>query len=108
MVQFPYDTFTSRNAGYVTPELQERISTTRLLVAGCGVGSTIAECSEMPRKHWSWRTIGASAGSLASCSICRSSSSRRCSLYRAHGTHARQAGRVARAASARWSGAGAT
>jgi molybdopterin-synthase adenylyltransferase len=52
MVQFPYDTFTSRNAGYVTPELQERISTTRLLVAGCGVGSTIAEsCVRLGFRH---------------------------------------------------------
>lgn len=38
-----YETFTSRNAGYVSDDLQQRIRTTRLLVAGCGIGSTIAE-----------------------------------------------------------------
>lgn len=38
-----YETLTSRNAGYVSADLQARIRATRLLVAGCGIGSTIAE-----------------------------------------------------------------
>jgi molybdopterin/thiamine biosynthesis adenylyltransferase len=40
---FRYETFTSRNAGYISEDLQRRIRSTRLLVAGCGIGSTIAE-----------------------------------------------------------------
>lgn len=40
-----YGDLTLRNAGYVTPELQARIRSTRLLVAGCGLGSTIAEAA---------------------------------------------------------------
>ena len=39
----PYQTLTSRNTGYIPAELQERIRTTRLLVAGCGLGSVTAE-----------------------------------------------------------------
>lgn len=38
-----YDTLTLRNTGYVSPETQARIRETRLLVAGCGIGSTFAE-----------------------------------------------------------------
>ena len=34
-----------RNEGYVSPELQEKIRNTRLLIAGCGIGSTIAEAA---------------------------------------------------------------
>jgi molybdopterin/thiamine biosynthesis adenylyltransferase len=41
--EFRYEKFTSRNLGYVSEELQQRIRQTRLLVAGCGIGSTIAE-----------------------------------------------------------------
>lgn len=32
-----------RNAGYIDPALQERIRHTRLLIAGCGLGSMVAE-----------------------------------------------------------------
>lgn len=38
-----YDTLTLRNTGYVAPEVQARIRDTRLLVAGCGIGSSFAE-----------------------------------------------------------------
>ncbi len=34
-----------RNKGYVSDELQEKIQQTRLLIAGCGIGSTIAEAA---------------------------------------------------------------
>lgn len=52
MNQLPYETFTSRNAGYVSEDLQRRIRTTRLLVAGCGIGSTIAEtCVRLGFEH---------------------------------------------------------
>jgi molybdopterin/thiamine biosynthesis adenylyltransferase len=47
-----YETLTSRNAGYVSENLQRQISTTRLLVAGCGIGSTIAEtCLRLGFQH---------------------------------------------------------
>ena len=47
-----YETFTSRNAGYVSEDLQRQIRTTRLLVAGCGIGSTIAEtCVRLGFEH---------------------------------------------------------
>jgi molybdopterin-synthase adenylyltransferase len=52
VAEFHYETFTSRNAGYVTPELQHLIRKTRLLVAGCGIGSTIAEtCLRLGFQH---------------------------------------------------------
>lgn len=38
-----YSDLTLRNAGYVSADLQEKIKNTRILIAGCGVGSTIAE-----------------------------------------------------------------
>lgn len=34
-----------RNKGYVSDELQGKIRNTRILIAGCGIGSTIAEAS---------------------------------------------------------------
>ncbi|WP_295384928.1 ThiF family adenylyltransferase [uncultured Thiodictyon sp.] len=40
-----YEKLTLRNAGYVSAELQERIRDTRLLVAGCGIGSVFAEAA---------------------------------------------------------------
>jgi hypothetical protein len=47
-----YETFTARNAGYVSDDLQRRIRQTRLLVAGCGIGSTIAEtCLRLGFQH---------------------------------------------------------
>ncbi len=38
-----YDQLTLRNAGYIGPDLQGRIRSTRILVAGCGLGSVVAE-----------------------------------------------------------------
>lgn len=47
-----YETFTRRNAGYVSKDLQRQIRKTRLLVAGCGIGSTIAEtCLRLGFQH---------------------------------------------------------
>lgn len=40
-----YEELTSRNGGYVQPKLQERIRKTRLLIAGCGIGSMVAEAA---------------------------------------------------------------
>jgi molybdopterin-synthase adenylyltransferase len=40
-----YETFTLRNNGYIGPEIQKRIRSCRLLVAGCGIGSGIAEAA---------------------------------------------------------------
>ena len=40
-----YQDLTLRNQGYIPPELQEKIRATRLLVAGCGLGSSIAEAA---------------------------------------------------------------
>ncbi len=40
-----YKKFTNRNSGYVSPSLQERIRGSRLLIAGCGVGSAVAEAA---------------------------------------------------------------
>jgi molybdopterin/thiamine biosynthesis adenylyltransferase len=50
--EFRYEVFTSRNAGYVSADLQRQIRATRLLVAGCGIGSTIAEtCVRLGFEH---------------------------------------------------------
>jgi molybdopterin/thiamine biosynthesis adenylyltransferase len=38
-----YNEFYARNSGYVSEALQEKIRATRVLIAGCGVGSPIAE-----------------------------------------------------------------
>ena len=52
MSSFRYETFISRNAGYVSDALQDRIRRTRLLIAGCGIGSTIAEtCLRLGFEH---------------------------------------------------------
>jgi molybdopterin/thiamine biosynthesis adenylyltransferase len=49
---FRYETFVSRNTGYVSDALQHKIRDTRLLVAGCGIGSTIAEtCLRLGFQH---------------------------------------------------------
>jgi molybdopterin/thiamine biosynthesis adenylyltransferase len=40
-----YDSLTLRNKGYITEDIQEKIRKTKLLIAGCGVGSTIAEAA---------------------------------------------------------------
>jgi len=52
VTEFSYETFISRNAGYVSDDLQESIRKTRLLIAGCGIGSTIAEtCLRLGFRH---------------------------------------------------------
>ena len=52
MPELRYERFVSRNAGYVSEELQRRIRTSRLLIAGCGIGSTIAEaCVRLGFEH---------------------------------------------------------
>jgi molybdopterin/thiamine biosynthesis adenylyltransferase len=52
MTPFSYERFVSRNAGYVSEELQRRIRQTRLLIGGCGIGSTIAEaCLRLGFEH---------------------------------------------------------
>ncbi len=38
-----YATLTFRNRGYISPQAQERIRNTSVLIAGCGMGSTFAE-----------------------------------------------------------------
>jgi molybdopterin/thiamine biosynthesis adenylyltransferase len=40
-----YDELVSRNGSYISSECQQRIRKTRLLIAGCGVGSNIAEAA---------------------------------------------------------------
>lgn len=42
---FDYSLFTERNRGYIPAEVQEKIRTTTLLIAGCGVGSGTAICA---------------------------------------------------------------
>ena len=40
-----YQELVERNLGYIDKETQNKISRTRLLIAGCGIGSTIAEAA---------------------------------------------------------------
>lgn len=40
-----YDLLTLRNIEYISPEVQEKIRNTRLLIAGCGMGSYYATCA---------------------------------------------------------------
>lgn len=40
-----YKELTLRNTGYVSDEVQDRIRATRILVAGCGIGSSFAEAA---------------------------------------------------------------
>lgn len=40
-----YEKLFLRNEGYVSPQLQAKIRSTRILIAGCGIGSTIAEAA---------------------------------------------------------------
>jgi molybdopterin/thiamine biosynthesis adenylyltransferase len=42
---FDYDEHIARNCGYIAPETQLRIRQTRLLIAGCGIGSSPAVCA---------------------------------------------------------------
>lgn len=39
-----YENFTKRNSGYIDEKTQNKIKNTKVLIAGCGIGSTIAEC----------------------------------------------------------------
>lgn len=43
--QFDYDIFVTRNKGYVTDAVQQKIRTSTLLIAGCGIGSSVAICA---------------------------------------------------------------
>jgi molybdopterin/thiamine biosynthesis adenylyltransferase len=40
-----YGELTTRNSGYIAPVTQDKIRTTRLLIAGCGMGSSVAICA---------------------------------------------------------------
>lgn len=42
---FNYDTFVMRNSGYIDEATQNRIRKTKLLIAGCGIGSGPAVCA---------------------------------------------------------------
>lgn len=39
----PYATLITRNDGYITPDVQEKLRKLRVLIAGCGIGSSFAE-----------------------------------------------------------------
>ncbi|NTF17739.1 thiamine biosynthesis protein ThiF [Agrobacterium rubi] len=43
--QFDYQTLIKRNRGYISDEAQNAIAETRLLIAGCGMGSAPATCA---------------------------------------------------------------
>lgn len=43
--RFEYDLFVSRNDGYVSPGAQAKIREKTLLIAGCGIGSSVAVCA---------------------------------------------------------------
>ena len=40
-----YDSFVTRNSGYISEEAQNRIRACKLLIAGCGIGSSPAICA---------------------------------------------------------------
>lgn len=42
---FDYDTFTARNLGHVDASTQAKIRDSRILIAGCGIGSSVAVCA---------------------------------------------------------------
>lgn len=42
---FNYDIFVARNSGYISAETQGKIRNTKLLIAGCGIGSSPAVCA---------------------------------------------------------------
>lgn len=44
-VKFDYNTFVTRNSGYVSDETQAKIRQKTLLIAGCGIGSSVAVCA---------------------------------------------------------------
>lgn len=41
----PYSQLVLRNAGYISADTQQRIRNSRLLIAGCGIGSSLAICA---------------------------------------------------------------
>lgn len=43
--QFDYDVFVTRNKGYVAEAVQQKIRSSTLLIAGCGIGSSVAICA---------------------------------------------------------------
>ncbi|MCA1855877.1 ThiF family adenylyltransferase [Massilia oculi] len=45
MTTFNYDTFVTRNKGYIAADTQNKVSNARLLFAGCGLGSSTAICA---------------------------------------------------------------
>lgn len=45
MTSLPYKELTARNSGYISSATQEKMRTTRLLIAGCGIGSSLAICA---------------------------------------------------------------
>jgi molybdopterin-synthase adenylyltransferase len=42
---FQYDTFVTRNSGYIDHATQAKIRSSRLLFAGCGLGSSTVICA---------------------------------------------------------------
>lgn len=44
-MSFSYESLTKRNLGYVDLDLQKKIAETRVLIAGCGIGSQVAEAA---------------------------------------------------------------
>lgn len=42
---FDYDVHSARNAGYIAAATQVRIRNSRLIIAGCGIGSSVAICA---------------------------------------------------------------
>src|ERR1700733_7996174 len=38
-----YHTFVARNEGYISADVQDRLRSLRILIAGCGIGSSFAE-----------------------------------------------------------------
>jgi molybdopterin/thiamine biosynthesis adenylyltransferase len=45
VTEFNYDTFVTRNNGYVETDTQAKIRAARLLIAGCGLGASTAICA---------------------------------------------------------------
>lgn len=43
--ELDYNTLVMRNSGYIAAETQRNIRKTRLLIAGCGIGSSLAVCA---------------------------------------------------------------
>lgn len=45
MPHIDYELFVTRNSGYVSPTTQEKMRTQTMLIAGCGIGSSVAVCA---------------------------------------------------------------